>query len=50
VAFSTAWLDGPVEDRAADRGALDRLAAIHHDVGKNRKTGTAKGAVKKPTG
>jgi len=50
VAFSMAWLDGPVEDRAADRGALDRLAAIRHDVGRNRKTGTAKGAGKKPTG
>ena len=32
VAFSMAWLDGPVEDRAAGGGALDRLAVFRGEL------------------
>ena len=32
MAFSMAWLDAPVEDRSADGGALDRLAAFRSEL------------------
>jgi hypothetical protein len=32
VAFSMAWLDAAVEDRAAEGGALDRLAAFRSEL------------------